>query len=320
MARKNIVTMETASHAERHPPCLFHIGKGGTGKSTISALRALALARQGKRVLLLSLDPAHNLSDIFATHIGNDTIELCTNLHAWEVDIDEWITRALDDLQQRLRTEYAYLTAINLEQYFRVLQFSPGMEEFALRNAYEHALRTYSGCDAIVIDMPPTALALRFFASPGIALAWTEQLLQLRKTIKKKQDIVTNIRIGKHSVERDRILLRLQEQHASTSEMKKDFADATATRISVIINPDTLSWREALRILEGTANLGIRPYHLIINRHSADREIDVLPDALSALSVLTLPQSSTPLIGLRQLNAFLDETGNTAALTEIARD
>lgn len=310
--------MDTASHARRHPPCLFQIGKGGTGKSTISALRALALARQGKRILLLSLDPAHNLSDIFATRIGNHATELCMNLHAWEVDIDEWITRALDDLQQRLRTEYAYLTAINLEQYFRVLQFSPGMEEFALRNAYEHALRTHSDCDAVVIDMPPTALALRFFAAPGIALAWTEQLLQLRKTIKKKQDIVTSIRVGKKHIERDRILLRLQEQHASTSAMKHDVADATATRLTVVINPDALSWSEALRILRDTANLGMHPYHLIINRHAADREIDVLPDALSALPALTLPQSSTPLIGLRQLNAFLDETGNGAALAEIA--
>jgi len=66
---------------------IIYSGKGGTGKTTISSSTAVALARQGKKVLIMSSDPAHSLSDVFNVRISrNDPQEIEENLYGLEVD------------------------------------------------------------------------------------------------------------------------------------------------------------------------------------------------------------------------------------------
>ena len=70
------------------PPYLFFTGKGGVGKTSISCATAIRLAEQGKRVLLVSTDPASNVGQVFDQAIGN-TIRPVTAVHglsALEID------------------------------------------------------------------------------------------------------------------------------------------------------------------------------------------------------------------------------------------
>ena len=53
----------------------FYIGKGGVGKSTVSALQALSTAKKGAQTLLISLDPAHNQQDIFETELSDKPVK-----------------------------------------------------------------------------------------------------------------------------------------------------------------------------------------------------------------------------------------------------
>ncbi|MBR9974612.1 MAG: ArsA family ATPase, partial [Bacteroidetes bacterium] len=247
------------TNASDIPRCLFQVGKGGVGKSTISVLTALAHARAGKRVLLLSLDPAHNLGDIFAASFGDTPVRIpgavpaASNdlLDVLEPDVDRWIARYLENVLQRVRENYRYLTALNLDQYFRVLRHSPGLEEFALRAVFQDVLRRYPDRDVLVVDMPPTALALRFFASPTVSGVWTDELLRLRHEIKEKREIITRIRLGKKSVEQDRVLTRLEEEREANASLRTLFSDHRRTHVSMIVNPDTLSWMEAQRFAHG---------------------------------------------------------------------
>ena len=74
---------------QKAPPFLFFTGKGGVGKTTLSCATAVALADQGKRVLLVSTDPASNLAHVFETDIGEQTptpIKDVPNLHALNID------------------------------------------------------------------------------------------------------------------------------------------------------------------------------------------------------------------------------------------
>ena len=82
------------------------------GKSTLSALTALSQARAGRRVLLLSLDPAHNQSDIFQSSFGEMATVAAEGLEVREPDVNSWIARYLADVQQRMRESYTYLTAL----------------------------------------------------------------------------------------------------------------------------------------------------------------------------------------------------------------
>ena len=66
----------------------FFIGKGGVGKSTCSAIFAYQQAKQGKNVIINSIDPAHNLSDIFKKSLSNKVSKITNNLFALETDIN----------------------------------------------------------------------------------------------------------------------------------------------------------------------------------------------------------------------------------------
>ncbi|MBJ3229725.1 AAA family ATPase, partial [Salmonella enterica subsp. enterica serovar Stanley] len=70
------------------PPYLFFTGKGGVGKTSISCATAIRLAEQGKRVLLVSTDPASNVGQVFSQTIGHriTDISIVQNLAAMEVD------------------------------------------------------------------------------------------------------------------------------------------------------------------------------------------------------------------------------------------
>lgn len=298
---------EIKSLASAEPLCLFQIGKGGVGKSTLSALTALSLARNGKHVLLLSLDPAHNQSDIFQIEFGEHAITAAPHLQVREPDVDRWIARYLEDVQQRMRENYTYLTAINLDQYFRVLRHSPGLEEFALRAIFQETLRHHADADILVVDMPPTALAMRFFASPTLSGVWTEELLRLRGAIKEKREIITRIRFGKKEIEQDRVLTRLEEERDSNNSLRAHFANTAAARVTVVINPDFLSWMEARRIVAALAPLGITPTALAINKSIGDAELTSLPSELSQLPRFLLPHADHPLIGLNHLHTYLDQ-------------
>jgi arsenite-transporting ATPase len=297
------------------PTCLFQIGKGGVGKSTLSALMALEYAKAGRRVLLLSLDPAHNQSDIFETRFSDRTVEITPGLQVREPDVDRWISIYLDEVQQRIRENYTYLTAINLDHYFRVLKHAPGLEEFALRAIFQDALLVHQDRDVLVVDMPPTALALRFFSSPTLSGVWTEELLRLRTTIKEKQEIITRIRLGKKEIEQDRVLRRLEEDRAGNAALRDFFADGTHAKLTIVVNPDTLSWMESRRIITALASLLINPMRLAVNKCDEAADLTSLPDELSRLPRITLPSSQLPLLGMDRLNDYLDANPhNFAAL------
>src|SRR5690625_3927759 len=72
-------------------PYLFFTGKGGVGKTSVACATAVALADQGKKVLLVSTDPASNLQDVFGMELTREPIEIPSvkNLYASNIDPEE---------------------------------------------------------------------------------------------------------------------------------------------------------------------------------------------------------------------------------------
>ncbi len=177
---------------------LFFVGKGGVGKSTNSSLFALKLARGGKRVLLNSIDPAHNLHDIFKISLGPKPKQIVPGLEAMETDLDQWVKKYLKDTERAFRSVYKYQEAFNLHRYFKTLKYSPGLEEYAVLLALLDTLRRFADRDFIVFDTPPTALTLKFLALPDVSLLWLSELSQFRQLILNKDQIITRIKQGFH--------------------------------------------------------------------------------------------------------------------------
>jgi arsenite-transporting ATPase len=192
------------------PQLLFFIGKGGVGKSTTSALTSIYLASKPYKTLLVSMDPAHNQCDIFERDFSEKPKKVSETLMIREVDTDFWIEKYLKETTAQIKETYKYESAFNLQNYFNVLQFSPGLEEYALLLAFEDTLHKYGDQDFIVFDMAPTALTLRFFSLPFITLIWLEELLTLRSQIYKKKEIISKIKIAGREIEQDKVKAKLK--------------------------------------------------------------------------------------------------------------
>lgn len=249
---------------------LFFVGKGGVGKSTSSSLFALKLARSGRRVLLNSIDPAHNLHDIFRVSLGSKPKQIIPGLEAMETDLDRWVKKYLKDTEQDFRSVYKYQEAFNLHRYFRTLKYSPGLEEYAVLLALTDSLRRFADRDFIIFDTPPTALTLKFLALPDVSLLWLNELSQFRQLILNKEQIITRIKKGRETRERDPILGKITDLVDAYRGMSDLLKDPGNTRTFLVLNPDELSLAESQLIWKEMTNLGMKISYLIVNKATED--------------------------------------------------
>ena len=256
---------------------LFFTGKGGVGKSTLAAATACQLS-QKHRVLIVSLDPAHNLGDIFDVTI-NGEMRFSDRLFLKEVDLKKlskaYLTREINVLNDT----YKYLGTLNLDTYFSVLQYSPGIEEYALLSSIEETLRAESGYDYIIFDTPPTGLTLRFLALPQVTVTWIDRLTRIRRQILEKMHTIQRIR-GPQSKEKtilaydekdDAILKKLSALESGYRALTETLQGDDCS-IVLVFNPDLLSLKESLRLVEGLNELKLPLRLLLLNKTAADNQ------------------------------------------------
>ena len=168
---------------------LFVGGKGGVGKTSVSAAIGFEWSARGARTLLVSTDPAHSLSDAFRREFGNEpTSPGPDNLHVMEVDPTETMQRELGrwaDLAKDVAEAHVGNDgedddgendmAKKIHQFQEWLSGIPGIDEAtALSSAIEHI---ESGkFDLIVFDTAPTGHTLKLLGMPDILQAGIEKL------------------------------------------------------------------------------------------------------------------------------------------------
>jgi arsenite-transporting ATPase len=249
----------------------FFLGKGGVGKTTISAAFALSLARSGKSVLIASLDPAHNLGDVLGTNLGSEPTEVESGLFALEVDLGVWVQRYLDESRAELKSIYSYNSTLNLDSFFDIMKYAPGTEEYAVLWAIEHIRCDLAGAyDFVVYDTPPTALSLRFLAMPAISKLWVAELSKLRERILDRRQTITRINpaspVASSCVDKDddKVYGKLRSIKSRLVSLSTLFSEESY--IAVVINPDKLSVSEALRIREELDRIDIPLSGLCLNK------------------------------------------------------
>jgi arsenite-transporting ATPase len=263
---------------------IFLIGKGGVGKTTCSSAIAVGLANRGYRTLVVSLDPAHNLGDVLMVELGNKIKKVCENLWAIEVDIDEITKRYLKKLEDNLRGLYRYLTVINLDKYFEVLRYSPGVEEYAILEAIKDILAKQDEFDVIIFDTPPTGLMLRIFTLPKTTLLWLEKLIELRKkildrrlTIEKVQGemvfVMGDERIKLPAREEEDEVIKELKAYKEEIEGIHEIMTSESTAVIGVVNPCELSFLEMKRAMELLEKFGIPLRMVIVNKVEGKSEI-----------------------------------------------
>jgi len=291
------------------PVSHFFMGKGGVGKSTTSAIYSVSLAKMGYRVVLVSMDPAHNLSDIFEKKLSDKPGKISSGLSVIELDQEKWVKNYLTSISQQIKRTYSYLTAFNLESYFDVIRFSPGLEEYALILAFQSIQQDFQTHDFLVFDMPPTALSLKFFNLPSLSLVWTQKLLELRQEIIKKRELITKIKLIKKEYETDKVLNKIMEQNDYFTSLKSRFEDQSITKIKLVLNPDELSFAESNRIIKWLEAIHIQIDHVFFNKAQETSSASNVETLFSGIPNKQIPYSNTPLIGYKNLEQFLKNSG-----------
>jgi arsenite-transporting ATPase len=241
---------------------IFFVGKGGVGKSTLSATAAWQLAEAGNRVFALSLDPAHNLGDIFGVRLTDRKTRIGERLDIAEANLDRAAGEHIKKNIEILTRIYSYTKAFNLDHYFKVLRYSPGVEEYAALTVLEEVFRTENEYDYVVFDTPPTALTLRILALPNISITWIDRLRRIRRDILKKRNTIHNI-TGEFIEAGVQLPYREEDDEViqQLGQLFRRYVDLHAKLkgkdnfIAMVFNPDYLSRRESERIVSGLRDL-----------------------------------------------------------------
>jgi len=206
----------------------------------------------------------------------------------------------------RYDTCRSFQDPFNIQNYYNILKYSPGLEEYALLLAFENTLHTNQKRDDIIFDMPPTALTLRFFSLPFITLIWLKELLKLRGQIYDKKEIISKIKMGKREIEQDKVKAKLQSLIDKHRHLREHFTAAN-TGINLVVNNDPLSVTEAVRLRKKLDDMGIDIRNIILNKAKKDEMIDDLKRMFDGYQLKRFPHSHKNLYGVDSLTTYLIE-------------
>ncbi|MCY1152885.1 MAG: ArsA family ATPase [Sphaerochaetaceae bacterium] len=244
----------------------IYIGKGGVGKSTCSSLNAIKSVKEGNKTLLDSLDPAHNLHDIFEKSFSNKAQLYIDNLFIRESDIAQLGKQYIKSIQKQLKGLYHYQQALNIDRYFSVLKYAPGTEEYASLMALERCF-SEDKYDKIFIDTPPTALTLKTLALPSVNLHWINSLIDMREEIVKKKNTIKNIRKENlENIETDPVFQQLNKMKNRYEKLDKILRDDKIVEFNLVLNEDELSFSESLLIQREMNELKFNVHKVVVNK------------------------------------------------------
>ena len=295
---------------------LFFTGKGGVGKTSLSCAVALALAERGKRVLLVSTDPASNLDEMLGTKLSDqpEPVPDASGLFAMNIDPDQ----AAEDYRLRVLGQMG--PEASEEERATVREQLSGACTIEIA-AFDEFVGLLSGeaaeFDHVIFDTAPTGHTLRLLSLPR---AWTGFL--------KGNDRGASC-LGPHSG------LKMQEERFKTA--LATLSDPGQTSIVLVSRADRGAVREAARTSDELRALGLGNQRLVINgvfRASGQRDavaeglardhaavIAALPANLAVLPRDEVPLRSFDMVGLPALRAlFRDEVPVAAAVVPAGID
>jgi arsenite-transporting ATPase len=251
---------------------VFFGGKGGVGKTTCAAATAIAIARKSRRVLLLSTDPAHSLSDVLGVRIGDDErpVPGAPGLHAREIDsiasfarererYREAVRRMFRALVQSPRHDAAYdrivmedlidLAPTGIDEVFAVVTLARALERTVERGRRK-------GWDCVVVDTAPTGHTLRLLGMPRVAREWAHALLAVLLKYRRV--------LGLGELASD--LLAFAKGARALDELLRD---ESRTRFVVVTRAAELPRRETARLVASLARVRIPCPALVVDAVAA---------------------------------------------------
>lgn len=173
---------------------IFVGGKGGVGKTTVSSAIALQQAELGRRVLLISTDPAHSLADAFDRPIGDSKTKVAAGVDALEIDPDREVDAHIERVMRTMKRFSKPDMFPEIERQMRLTQQSPGAQEAALLERIARIIdEEPAHYDVIIFDTAPTGHTLRLLSLPEAMAAWTQGLLKQSQKAKQLEGVLEHL-------------------------------------------------------------------------------------------------------------------------------
>ncbi len=241
----------------------LHTGKGGVGKTTISAATAIACATGGARTLLLSTDPAHSIADVLGVPVHADPTPVPGMQGLWAAQVD---TRGrFEQSWSHIRSYLVGVLAARgmAEVQAEELTVLPGAEEIVALLELRR-LAESGEFDVIVVDCAPTGETLRLLALPETIGFYAQRLLGAPQRVLRTiaASFTGSPGAGPSATVRDAMGDLLAELMAARALL----ADPAVTGVRLVLTPERVVVAEARRLFTALSLHGFRVEAVTVNR------------------------------------------------------
>jgi arsenite/tail-anchored protein-transporting ATPase len=234
-------------------------GKGGTGKTTISAATAALIASQGRQVLVMSSDPAHSLSDVIGQPISRETLTpLAPNLYGLEIDTIFEMRKSVSGFQQFVANNYEKQGVDS--SLAAELANQPGMDEILALNRLQEEYNS-GRWDCIILDTAPTGNTLRLLAYPEMIIGGSTGK-NFFKVYRSFSGIVRPFRQQTPNDDFFKEVNKLMDMMNSLSQ----FILSDDVTVRLVLNPEKLPVMETKRAYTFLSLYGIKMDAIIVNK------------------------------------------------------
>ncbi len=223
---------------------IFFAGKGGVGKTSVAAATGIKAAESGRKTLIMSLDIAHSLIDIF--DLGRDLldqnrgkpIKVRDNLWIQELDIQEEIQKNWGAIHQYLSL---LLNTTGLDEILaEELAILPGMEEVSLL-LYINRYVQQKKFEVIILDCAPTGESLRFISIPTTLEWYMSKIFKMEKTLVKLARPLAK-RIYNVPLPGEDYFDALEKLFERLKGVDRILTDPLCTTVRLVTNPEKSLW------------------------------------------------------------------------------
>ena len=228
---------------------LFYAGKGGVGKTSVAGATGVCSAEAGNRTVILSLDSAHSLSDVFdldrelLDRNRGAPVPVAENLWIQEMDIQEEIQKNWGEIHGYVS---ALLNTTGLDEILaEELAVLPGMEEVSLL-LYINRYVKQEAFDTIILDCAPTGESLRFISIPTTLEWYMKKIFKLERTIARYARPVVS-RVTDVPLPGDDYFAALQRLFDQLEGVDRVLTDQETTSVRLVTNPEKIVLKETQR-------------------------------------------------------------------------
>ncbi len=297
---------------------IVHTGKGGVGKTSISAATALRCAEMGLRTIVISTDTAHSLADSLDIKVGPEPVQIRDNLWAQEVDARYSMERYWGRIQAYM------LSVLNTRQVSEIVAeevtILPGLEEGA-HLLWINKYAEDAEFDVLIVDAAPTAETLRLLSLPDTSRWWFTRITSLMRGLSGKMlRPVRKALIGADLPDAD-TLDSIDGLFDTLDRVRDLLTDPQNSSLRLVVNPERMVIKETQRTYTYLNLYGYGVDAVLCNRVIPDEVTDpyfrawkdnqrenlaYISEAFGALPLLTAPLFGQEVGGLDALRRLAD--------------